>query len=246
MSERILYQFPISHYCEKSRWQLDHKGLEYRIRNLLPGPHRLRSQWLARINTLPILRDGKRVVGDSTKIAYYLEKYYPERSLTPADADQRAAMIELEQQMDRYGVHVRRWLYGQVIDRPEVMNAMLDPYRLPAPIQRWLTPITREGTRRLYRIEPKAVMRSEQRLEEGLAMLEAQLTRSGGEYLVGGRLSLADIAAASLLAPLVAPPGTPWDMFAEGSLPPALDKQLADLRERPVGRWVLERYRTDR
>ena len=73
MTERILYQFPISHYCEKSRWQLDYKGLAYRTRNLLPGPHRLRTQWMARINTLPVLRDGQRVVGDSTKIAYYLE-----------------------------------------------------------------------------------------------------------------------------------------------------------------------------
>ena len=87
MTERILYQFPVSHYCEKTRWQLDYKGLDYRPRNLLPGPHRLRTQWLARINTLPILRDGDRTVGDSTKIAYYLEKYYPTRPLVPEDAD---------------------------------------------------------------------------------------------------------------------------------------------------------------
>ena len=113
MTERILYQFPISHYCEKSRWQLDYKGLAYRTRNLLPGPHRLRTQWMARINTLPVLRDGQRVVGDSTKIAYYLEKHYPERSLIPTDAESRARVIELEQQLDRVAVHVRRWRYGQ-------------------------------------------------------------------------------------------------------------------------------------
>src|SRR5690606_11485280 len=42
MSEqRVVYQFPISHYCEKTRWQLDHKGMPYQIRNLLPGAHRL-------------------------------------------------------------------------------------------------------------------------------------------------------------------------------------------------------------
>ena len=67
---RILYQFPISHYCEKSRWQLDHKGLPYVTRNLLPGPHRLRTPLMANIDTLPVLRDGKRTVGDSTRIAY--------------------------------------------------------------------------------------------------------------------------------------------------------------------------------
>jgi len=34
-----LYQFPISHYCEKIRWALDHKGLDYKLVNLLPGFH---------------------------------------------------------------------------------------------------------------------------------------------------------------------------------------------------------------
>lgn len=244
MTTRILYQFPVSHYCEKSRWQLDHKRLAYQPRNLLPGPHRLRSQWMARINTLPILRDGERVVGDSTKIAYYLEKYYPERGLIPEDPDQRGQVIELEQQLDRYGVHVRRWIYGQVIERPEVMEAMLNPYQLPAPIKRALVPLIREGVRRLYHIEPKAVMRSEQRLQEGLSLVESTL--GSGEYLVGKRFSLADIAAASMLAPVISPPGTPWDMFQEGSLPVALQKQLDGLRQRPAGQWVLERYRRDR
>ena len=92
MDERVLYQFPISHYCEKTRWQLTCKGLAFTASNLLPGPHRLRSQWMARINTLPILRDGERVVGDSTKIAYYLEKYYPSLPLLPTEAEARGAL----------------------------------------------------------------------------------------------------------------------------------------------------------
>lgn len=243
---RILYQFPISHYCEKTRWQLDYKGLEYRPRNLLPGPHRLRTQWLARINTLPILRDGDRTVGDSTKIAYYLEKYYPERPLVPVDADSRGPVIELEQQFDRIAVHVRRWLYGQILDRPETMAAMLDPYGLPGPVKRSLLPLIREGVRRLYVIKPKAVVYSERRVEEGLALVEESLRRGAGDYLVADRLTLADISAAALMAPLVGPPGTPWDLFDGVDLPPSLQKKLDDMRARPAGQWILERYRSDR
>lgn len=245
MSTRILYQFPISHYCEKSRWQLDHKGLEYRLRNLLPGPHRLRSQWLARINTVPILRDGKRVVGDSTKIAYYLEKYYPERSLIPEEADQRGRVIELEQQMDRYGVHVRRWIYGQVLNRPEISEALFGR-GLPAVLQRTLVPLTLRAIRRQYRIEPKAVVHSEQRIREGLEQVETLLSQGGGDYLVGNRLTLADIAAASMFGPLMGAPESPWNLFREGSLPEAVETQFEQLRRRPAGQWVLERYRTDR
>lgn len=242
MNERILYQFPISHYCEKTRWQLDYKELAYTTRNLIPGPHRLRAQWLARINTLPILRDHKRTVGDSTKIAYYLEKYYPERPLLPENSDQRARVIELEQQFDRIGVHVRRWLFGQVIDRPELLEAMLAPYELPESAARVMAPVLREGLRRFYGLQPKAVMRSEQRLQEGLAQLEEQLAKGKGDYLVGDRFSLADITAASLLGPLLGPAGSPWDIFDDSKLSPALQAQLQALRERPAGQWVLARY----
>lgn len=34
-----LYQFPISHYCEKIRWALDFKQLKYNTVNLLPALH---------------------------------------------------------------------------------------------------------------------------------------------------------------------------------------------------------------
>jgi glutathione S-transferase len=31
MSEPVLYVFAISHYCEKTRWALDHFGIAYRL-----------------------------------------------------------------------------------------------------------------------------------------------------------------------------------------------------------------------
>lgn len=34
-----LYQFPISHYCEKIRWALEYKRLPYTKIDLLPGSH---------------------------------------------------------------------------------------------------------------------------------------------------------------------------------------------------------------
>ena len=119
---RVLYQFPISHYCEKARWMLDRKGLAYREHNLLPGPHRLFTRARSGVNTVPVLRDGKRLVGDSTRIAYYLEKYYPDAPLLPDAPEARQQVIELEQQFDRYGAHVRRWLYGQLLGRSDVMK----------------------------------------------------------------------------------------------------------------------------
>ena len=242
MAERILYQFPISHYCEKSRWQLDHKGLAYRTVNLLPVTHRVRTQCLARTNTVPLLRDGKRRVSDSTKIAYYLEKYYPDQPLLPKAGDARARVIELEQQFDRYGVHVRRWVYGQILDRSEVMTALVGDCGLPGPLERLAKPLVREAIRRGYAINPQRVMRSEQRVEEALVLLESELKKGQGQYLVGDRFSLADITAASMLAPLISPQGSPWDLFDETTLSPTLRKQMENWRARPAGKWLLAMY----
>ncbi len=53
---RVLYQFPLSHYCEKARWLLDHKELDYVAHNLIPGFHRAFAQLKTGQNLLPILK----------------------------------------------------------------------------------------------------------------------------------------------------------------------------------------------
>ena len=80
-----LYQFPVSHYCEKVRWALDFKGLKYRKINLVPGPHVRKVLQMASRSQVPVLEDGKVIVQGSAEIIDYLESKYPERSLTPKD-----------------------------------------------------------------------------------------------------------------------------------------------------------------
>lgn len=53
------------------------------------------------------------------------------------------------------------------------------------------------------------------------------------------------ITAASTLAPLVGPPGSPYASFPV-AIPPAIEAMIEALRARPAGKWVLERYRCDR
>jgi len=78
-----LYQFPISHYCEKIRWTLDYKKLIIKIINLLPGLHVLKTQKLAPHAFVPILVHDNKVIQGSSKIITYLDKEYSEQSLTP-------------------------------------------------------------------------------------------------------------------------------------------------------------------
>lgn len=66
-----LYQFPISHFCEKARWVLDYKGLAYQSKNLLPGFHIKSVKKVAAKSSVPILLiDGEAIQGSPEIIDY--------------------------------------------------------------------------------------------------------------------------------------------------------------------------------
>ena len=129
--KRTLYQFPLSHYCEKARWMLDFKDLDYSVKNLFPAAHRLMTKLRANSNTVPMLNDGQEWIGDSTEIAFYLDAKYLLRPLVPSDPVLRSQVVRIENIADKAGVHVRRWIYGEILDNPEVMDVMLDDYAMP-------------------------------------------------------------------------------------------------------------------
>lgn len=80
-----LYQFLISHYCEKVRWALEYKNIEYKKVNLLPGLHAKKAIKLTSNSSLPILVHDKTVMNESSKIISYLDQAFPNNSLTPSD-----------------------------------------------------------------------------------------------------------------------------------------------------------------
>ncbi|WP_437880472.1 glutathione S-transferase family protein [Pseudomonas sp. LRF_L74] len=241
---RTLYQFAISHYCEKTRWHLDHKGLEYRVVNLFPGLHRFKTRRLAGIDTLPLLQDDTTAIGDSTRIALYLEETYPQRPLLPADETQRSQVLELEERFDRLGVHVRRWLYGQLQNWDSVMDAMLRVYPSAFGLRDLLRPLLIATLKKLYGVTPERIAKSQLEVLAGLELIETLSDGDPARYLVGDSLTLADIAAAALFAPLFTPTGTPWDGIA--GFTQETQAFLDRLFARPGGQWVLRRYAEDR
>ena len=112
---RTLYQFPLSHFCEKARWLLDHKELDYVAHNLMPGVHRAFAQLKTGQNKLPILRDMEHWIADSTQIALYLDDQYPEHTLLRADPELRQQALEINLLSVELGRHVRRWALSHVL-----------------------------------------------------------------------------------------------------------------------------------
>ncbi len=68
-------------------------------------------------------------------------------------------------------------------------------------------------------------------------LIESELE---ADYLIGDRFSVADLTAAALLFPLVAPPQFPYQLPQRW--PPEWERFRSSLSGRPAYRWVQDMY----
>jgi glutathione S-transferase len=241
----VLWQLRLSHFNEKARWALDHKQVPHVRRTAVPGFHIATAMRLNRQQTMPILTLDGTTIGDSAEIIDALEARNPEAPLYPQDPAERAQALELERFFDvEVGPEVRRILIFHMLDeRPETMrDAWLQSAgAAKAAAYKGMFPVMKVAMRRSMDLTPDAVERSKPKVMAALDRIEAELGE--GEYLVGGSFSLADLTAASLLAPILRPPEFPYELAA---IPPGLEAFRDELTARPASGWVFETWRRHR
>jgi glutathione S-transferase len=196
----VLHQFEISPFCDKIRRVLHAKGLAYQVREVPVSRALGAVRKLNPIGKLPALVDDGHVVVDSTDIAYYLEQKFPTPALLPADPRERALCHVLEDWADeslyyyemtlRFALpnNRRRWL-------PELTRHDPGWFRALAPS---LSGLLFGRIVRAQGIGRKPVPTLVADVERHVAAVEGLL--GDGEWLVGGALSLADIAVFAQLS----------------------------------------------
>ena len=244
---RTLYQFPLSHFCEKARWLLDHKELDYIAHNLMPGVHRAFAQLKTGQNKLPILRDQEHWVADSTQIALYLDEVYPEHSLIRPDPKLREEALEINEWTVELGQHVRRWGLAHTLNESEEsLDILIGEKGYLRQFEKYSKPIIKALVSKGYKLDTDKVEQSRQRIEEIVEQLNQRLVEQGGRYFVGDRLGLADIAVCSMLAPLLEIEGTPWEKEHGETLSEDFRAYKAILNDLPLGQYVQRIYATER
>jgi len=238
-----LYQFPISHFCEKARWALDYKGLDYTTKSLLPGPHIKVTQKLGVKSSVPILvHDGRSIQG-SEAIITYLDEQFPENKLTPVSSEDAQAALEWERYLDKeIGVHLRRYVYHTLLDHPKLVIGF---FATGGPF--WAKPFLKFGYPKLSRIMRKLmdinkVTAADSKQHVLIALERLNDALDDKDYLVGDRFTRADLTAAALLAPLFMPPkyGLDWPE----AMPEPLQSEVEALE--PQLQWAREVYRKHR
>ncbi|WP_017659788.1 glutathione S-transferase family protein [Baaleninema simplex] len=200
-----LLQFSTSHYCRKIRLALGYKRLDYDVDNLTPGAHTLKLKPLTGLTTVPTLLpqhpDAPEAIGDSTQILKFLEIRYPDPPLTFGDEalDRQAWMLE-DWFDESIGTATRFVYYDFRAGEGKSINSS------------WFSQLLVRVVRFQYSITPAAVELARDRLNLALSYLESRSKER--PYLVGDRLSVADLAAAGLLSPLALIPhyrrNYPW------------------------------------
>ena len=238
-----LYQFPVSHYCEKVRFALDYKGIEHSTRNLLPGLHRMTTTRYGKGSSVPVLsHDGVGIQG-SAAIITYLDEISPEKPLTPSDPSLRAEALAWESWLDAdVGPDVRRYCYHSLLEHRQLIT---DMFTSGGPW--WGRLYLFFGYRGLVAKMREFMDINEASAARSLTRIRGFLERLNAEYadrdfLVGHSFSRADLAAAALVAPLFQPPqyGLDWPEPLPQPLQGVADEMAPELE------WARRMYRNYR
>ncbi|MEJ7894121.1 MAG: glutathione S-transferase [Solirubrobacteraceae bacterium] len=241
----VLWHIPVSHFSEKVRWALDYKDVAHDRKAPPPGPHMAFALLLTRgaVNTLPVLQLDGRGIGDSAAILAALEERHPDPPLYPQDPDDHRRALELQAFFDTgLGPAARHLAFHHLRRDPDAVAAFAAE-QMPGPLAR-IGPVRKAGgalasvfAGARYGVgADTAADAVGATVRAAFDRLESEL--DGGDHLVGGRFSAADLTAASLFGPIVLPPEGP-------AVPPptaGLEAFRATVRDRPGYAWVQQTF----
>jgi glutathione S-transferase len=241
-----LHQFTASHFNEKVRWALDYKGLSHKREAYLPGPHLPVIKRLSGgPSTTPLLQHDGGYVSGSAAIINWLESQYPEPALLPADQALQVQALGLQARFDAdVGPATRTLLFEVLLNEPDYM---CDTFSASKP---WLKRLAFRATfpaakgfiRKGNGVFPDNIARSRIITRAALDEVAASVASTG--YLVGNHFSIADLCAASLLAPLtnIRHP----DMQRIEPMPASVQEFLAQWTDHAAIAWVHRMYERHR
>jgi len=245
-----LIVIPFSHFCEKARWGLEHGGVRFRERRVLPAMHRPVVRWALRGSdageadrhssrySTPVLVTTSGPVAGSTPIV---------RHGAPELFDGSEIEGWVERLDDVLGPHTRRMVYFLVFETPgllrELAAANADRFQtaLLGLGERFIVPRMRKA----MRIDRAGFDRSHGEVQRIMDEV-ADATGDGRPYLTGERFTAADLTFAALLAPLVLPPTYGAVMPGPERFDSEAQELIRTTRAHPAGAFALELYRRHR
>ncbi len=182
--------------CGKVHMALAFKGVDYEVRNVFTPQQVKKYNPRGRV---PALRIGGETVVDSTDILTELERRYPEPALEPPEPGARAAVKIVEDWADEVIYFYLVWMRWCQPDNFARFRAFIAE-RQGIPM-RWIVPTVAQRTVRARVMGQGVGLKDEATIEreigECIEAVETMLEPS--QYLIGDRLTRADLAVVATL-----------------------------------------------
>ena len=240
-----LWHFHFSPYSEKVRWAFDLKRLSHIRTSLVSGFHIPVARWKSGQTQLPILQVGGRMVSGSARILEEIERLAPKPKLIPDDPEVRAHALALQAHFDgQVAKDMVRLFWSAYFERSEDLSQMVADGHSEVLRVVWklMLPVSRTFISDNVGLDDKTLAAARTRLRAHFDWLGQELTPSG--YLVGDHFSIADLAAASVMSPIVRPPKYPYPL--PEPWPPGLVALRNSVSDHPAFQWVQDIYQRHR
>ena len=240
-----LFTINMSHYSEKIRWLLDHEKLNYQEEALTPFIHSLPMliKGGRKRTTVPVLQLDKEYIQDSPRIVAWLSKEYGPLSSLPEDLQDE--ILDIQQRFDAIGKPVARFLYYSGFAHPALIKDIWTQFAKPweNAVVRMSYPMIKGLFTSKMRVNAEGAAKAEQKIDQEIKWLEQRLS-DGRQFLVGDRLTVADITAASLLAPLACPDEHP--IYGRKDFREKIAGSASKWAGSPALEWVKKMYSQQR
>ena len=243
----LLIAIALSHYCEKVRWALDYLNVDYVEENHAPLFHR---KYTSRYGgtSVPVLVTGDKALTDSHDILQYLDSISEDKKLYPEDPQLGHQVETLEKLFDeKLGVATRLYGYYYAIQKPLKIAIA---WGIKAPLIERIKTIFAflkipQLLQQFYNVTPATKDAALEDIREVFEVVDQELG-SDKQYLLGDRLSAADITFAALASPILRPPNHPVYSSKSSKMSSERLSVMEELRSTSAGELVMRMYREHR
>ncbi|HZK98863.1 MAG TPA: hypothetical protein VFC47_03095 [Caulobacteraceae bacterium] len=236
----------VSQGCELARWLLERAGLPFVEQFHAPLLHVLAT---TRVNggvEAPVVVTPDGVWVTLMGIMEGIDAHSPagRKVFGESEGDRLENEAFLAQLMPLFGDPLRRYVYHLVLPNKRVMYPLASA-GAPAwerAVVYWFYPVWRVLLSRALGDAPADIAAAPGIIEQGMALVDAELARRGGRYLAGEAQGGIDVVVAALMSPAVFPPQYGGRLPDLADVPSELRDFVTRNRDRPGGRLALATY----